>query len=330
MNTEVTYLGLNLKNPLIASASPMSSKVQHCLQLQESGIAAVVMHSLFEEQINHELNEVDAMLFHSKDSFAEALDFFPESSFENYETENYLSQLEILKAALDIPVIASLNGVSRGGWLKYAKEMELLGADALELNIYYPPSDAMLGAAEVEARYLEDVAAVKEACSLPFSVKIAPTFTSLPHFVKKLEAAGASGVTLFNRFYQPDIDLEALEWKSILYKSSPYDFSQMLRATAMLYGKSGLQISASGGVRSGLDIIKAVMSGATVVGAATVLYEKGPEHVDAMLKEALQWMEEKEYESFEQMRGSISFEKSPNPSALERANYVALLRRGWE
>jgi dihydroorotate dehydrogenase (fumarate) len=329
MNTQTQYLGLSLSSPLIASASPMSTQLQSCLKMQEQGVAAIVMHSLFEEQINDELNEVDKLLFHGKDSSSEALNYFPEGTFENYETDGYLTQLRILKTALDIPVIASLNGVSHGGWLKYAKELENEGADALELNIYYPVSDPSISAEMIEAMYLEDVAAVKEACDLPFAVKIAPNFTALPNFVNKLQEQGASAVTLFNRFYQPNIDLEALEWKSVLYHSSGYDFSQTLRAIAMLYGRTNLQLGASGGVQTGLDLIRAVMAGATVVGSATALYEHGVEHASVMLAQARQWMEENEYDSFDQMRGSISHLKSPNPSALERANYIELLRKGW-
>lgn len=328
MKTSIEYLGLTLKNPLIASASPFSSNIDACRRLEDNGISAIVMHSLFEEEINYELHEIDQMLFSHTDSFAEALSFFPDNEFENYETDNYLEELVKLKRSLDIPVIASLNGVSSGGWVNYAKALEKNGADALELNLYYPSDDVKHNALKIEIHYLEAIAAVKEACNLPFAIKIAPQFTSLPHFLKQAYDAGANGAVLFNRFYQPDIDLEALEWNSKLYESSTFDFAQMLRAVAMNYGKTGLQLSASGGVRSGTDIIKAVMAGAATVGAASVLYQKGTEYTSEMLKEATDWMTEREYESFDQMRGSISYTKAPNPSALERANYVKLLRHG--
>lgn len=325
MQLNVNYLGLELKTPLIVSASPFSNHVDKCLQMQDNGISAVVMHSLFEEQINQELHEVDTMLFSGKDSFAEALDFFPENEFENYEMDNYLAQLELLKEKLDIPVIASLNGVSSGGWLDYAKTLQDAGADALELNIYYPASNSLMDAAAIEARYIDNIKKVHEGITIPFAVKLSPFFTSLPHFVQEVEAAGADSLVLFNRFYQPDIDLENLEWKSVLYKSGPYDFSQTLRSIAYLYGQTKLQLSASGGVVGGEDIIKAVMAGATTVGMASALYDYGIGQARKALDEAVTWMEEREYESFDQMRGSISYQKAPNPAAFERANYVDLV-----
>jgi len=330
MQMQIEYLGLELKNPLIVSASPFSQHIDRCRELEDAGVAAIVMHSLFEEQINAELHEVDHMLFHGKEAFSEALDFFPESRFENYETENYVARLSALKMALDIPVIASLNGISSGGWVQYAQLLEGAGADALELNLYYPAHRAWTAAMEIEANYLEAIAAVRSHCSLPFAVKIAPMFTSLPFFLKAAEDAGASAAVMFNRFYQSDIDLEALEWTRRLYSSSAADFTAALRATAICYGQSGLQFCTGGGVREGKDIIKAVMAGASCAAAATVFYEHGAEHAAVMLNEARAWMQEREYESFTQMRGSISYAKAPNPSALERSNYVELLQQGDE
>jgi len=326
MKTEMEYLGLTLKNPLISSASPISSHTDQCKELEDHGIAAIVMHSLFEEEINHELHEVDHMLFHGKDSFAEALDFFPDNDFENYESDNYLKQLESLKSALDIPVIASLNGISSGGWVKYAKLLEEAGADALELNLYYPVNSADADASAIEKHYLEAISQVKAATGLKLAVKLSPEFTALPSFLRSTYQNGASAAVLFNRFYQPDIDLEELQWKSRLYQSSSVDLAKALRAAAINYGQSDLELSISGGVSCGSDIIKAVMAGASSVGVATALYEKGLAHAGVMLKEAEAWMSEKEYDSFDQMRGSISYKKSPNPAALERANYVRLLR----
>ena len=328
MQMSVTYLGLELKNPLIVSASPMSLHTDRCRSLEEHGAAAVVMHSLFEEQINAELHEIDHMLFHGKEAFSEALDFFPEGHFENYETENYLNRLHALKSALDIPVIASLNGVSNGGWVRYAKLLEEAGADALELNLYYPADRAWSGPEEIETRYLDAIAAVREHTALPFAVKLAPTFTALPHFLKRAEEAGASAAVLFNRFYHSDIDLEALEWTRKLYRSSPADLAAALRAIAVNYAQTGMQFCAGGGVSEGEDIVKAVMAGASAVAAATVFFERGEAHAAEMLASAREWMEKNEYISFEQMRGSISYAKAPNPSALERANYVELLQQG--
>jgi dihydroorotate dehydrogenase (fumarate) len=324
---DTNYLGLKLKNPLIASASSISSHLDQCKELEDHGIAAIVMHSLFEEEINYELNEIDHMLFNGKDSFAEALDFFPENNFENYESDNYLSELQQLKSSLDIPIIASLNGVSSGGWVKYAKILEDAGADALELNLHYPADSVNENTQAIEARYLHSIAEVKLNCNLKLAVKLSPYFTALPNFLELVHHKGASAAVLFNRFYQPDIDLEALEWRSKLYQSSSVDFAKALRAVAINYKQSGLDLSISGGVSSGEDIIKAVMAGASTVGVATALYERGLAHASVMLKEAETWMIEKEYDSFDQMRGAISYLKSPNPAALERANYVNLLRQ---
>ena len=323
---EIDYLGLNLKNPLIASASPISAHTDQCRELEDNGMAAIVMHSLFEEEINHELHEVDHMLFHGKDSFAEALDFFPNNDFENYESDNYLKQLEALKSALDIPVIASLNGISSGGWVKYAKLLEDSGADALELNLYYPVNSADEESLAIEKHYLDAISQVKAATGLNLAVKLSPDFTALPNFLRSAYQNGASAAVLFNRFYQPDIDLDALQWQSRLYQSSSVDLAKSLRAVAINYGQSDLELSISGGVSCGTDIIKAVMAGARSVGVASVLYEKDLSYAGVMLKEAEAWMIEKEYDSFDQMRGSISYAKSPNPAALERANYVSLLR----
>ncbi|WP_345987473.1 dihydroorotate dehydrogenase-like protein [Sulfurimonas sp. HSL1-2] len=330
MQMSVNYLGLELKNPLIVSASPMSLHTDRCRALEEHGVSAVVMHSLFEEQINAELHEIDHMLFHGKNAFSEALDFFPEGQFENYETENYVNRLRALKSALEIPVIASLNGVSSGGWTRYAKMLEEAGAAALELNLYYPADRAWIAPDQIEAHYLGAIAAVRKETTLPFAVKLAPAFTALPHFLKAAEEAGAAAAVLFNRFYHSDIDLEALEWSRKLYKSSPADFAAALRAVAVCYGQSGLQFCTGGGVTEGTDIVKAVMAGASTVAAATVFYERGEAHAAVMLEAAERWMTEHEYESFDQMRGAISYAKAPNPSALERANYVDLLRQGDE
>lgn len=326
MKMEIEYLGLKLKNPLISSASPVSSHTDQCRELEDHGIAAIVMHSLFEEEINHEMHEVDHMLFHGKDSFAEALDFFPNNDFENYESDNYLKQLETLKSALNIPIIASLNGVSSGGWVKYAKLLEDSGADALELNLYYPVNNADEDTLAIERHYLDAISQVKAATRLNLAVKLSPYFTALPNFLRSAHKSGASAAVLFNRFYQPDIDLEGLQWQSKLYQSSSVDLAKALRAVAINYGQSDLELSISGGVSCGTDIIKAVMAGARSVGVASVLYEKGLGHASVMLKEAEAWMVDKEYDSFDQMRGSISYAKSPNPAALERANYVGLLR----
>lgn len=327
MRTSVNYLGMELQSPLISSASPLSSSLEGCLKLQEAGVGAVTMHSLFEEEINSELHDVDAALFAKKESFSEALGFFPDMNFENYETENYFKQLRKLKSALDIPVIASLNGVSNGGWVKYAKELENEGADALEMNLYFPVTSSDMDSLSVEQLYVETVKAVCALVQIPVAVKISAYVTALPNLCHKLQEAGAQAVTLFNRFYQSDINLEALQWESTYYASSPYDFTRMLRSLAIVYGHESLQYCASGGVQSGEDIIKATMAGATVVSSATSLLREGGAKAKSMLDEAYEWMVKNEYESYDQMRGSISLLKAPNPSVLERYNYVRLLHR---
>lgn len=327
MKTSVNYLGLELQSPLISSASPISSSVALCQELEGAGVGAITMHSLFEEEINSELHEVDAALFAKKESFSEALGFFPQMEFENYETENYFKQLRALKTSLDIPVIASLNGVSSGGWVKYAQELEREGADALELNLYFPVTQNVHNSMQIEALYVETVKAVCALVNIPVAVKISAYVTALPHLCHALFDAGAKAVTLFNRFYQSDINLEALQWESTYYESSPYDFTRMLRSLAIVYGHEQLQYCASGGVQHGTDIIKATMAGATAVSSATTFLKEGALSAKRMLDEANTWMEQNEYESFDQMRGSISLQKAPNPSVLERYNYVRLLHR---
>jgi len=325
MQHGVEYLGLSLKNPLIASASPVSLHTDLCKELEKQGIAAVVMHSLFEEAVNNELHELDHMLFHGRDSFAEALRFFPEKSFESLETDHYLEKLTELKKELDIPVIASLNGVSTGGWVKYARYLEEAGADALELNLYYPADRAEESCESVEETYVQTVEAVHAVTKLPLAVKLSPYFTSMPHLLHRLEDAGADAAIFFNRFYLPDIDLENLRWTRQLYPSNETDLSRALRAAAINYGRSELQFCISGGVRRGTDIIKAVMAGATAVSVATVIKERGVSCVGEMLRDAAEWMEMNGYDSFERMRGAISYAKAPNPGALERADYIEIL-----
>ncbi len=326
MDLSTSYLGLSLRNPLIASASPLSDSVEHVRRMEESGIAAVVMQSLFEEQITHESLELDHYLSNGFHVFAEAENYFPD--FERLEVGPgpYLEHLHQLKEAVDIPVIGSLNGVTSGGWVEYAHKMEQAGADALELNIYYLPADPRKSGAELEAEYEALVRDVCEQVAIPVAVKLTPFFTSLPHVAERLVEAGAGGLVLFNRFYQPDLDIEALEVVPRLHLSTSRDLQLPLRWIGMLYGRLRADLALTGGVHTGNDMLKALMAGASVTMAASELLAHGIARAKGMLNEMVLWMEEHEYESVAQMQGSMSLRAMADPAAFERANYMKVLR----
>ena len=320
-------MGLKLKNPLVPSASPLSTSVDKAKQLEDAGASAIVMYSLFEEQITHESEELDTFLMQGAESYAEAMGYFPEpEKFHNVEAEEYLEQVASLKQSLDIPIIGSLNGVSAGGWMKYAKKIEEAGADALELNIYYIPTDPAMTAATVEAMYIEDLKTVKEQVSIPVSVKLGPFFSAPANMAKKLDEAGADALVLFNRLYQPDIDLEELEVVNDLQFSTPYELRLPLRWLAILHGHLNASLAATTGIHSAQDVLKAVMAGADVTQMASVLLEKGPSYLETILKDLQKWMEEHEYESIEQMKGSMSYKSIAQPAAYTRANYMKTLQ----
>ena len=320
-------MGLKLKNPLVPSASPLSSGIEKAKQLEDAGASAIVMYSLFEEQITHESEELDTFLMQGAESYAEAMGYFPEpEKFHNVEAEEYLEQVASLKQSLDIPIIGSLNGVSAGGWMKYAKKIEEAGADALELNIYYIPTDPAMTAATVEAMYIEDLKTVKEQVSIPVSVKLGPFFSAPANMAKKLDEAGADALVLFNRLYQPDIDLEELEVVNDLQFSTPYELRLPLRWLAILYGHLNASLAATTGIHSAQDVLKAVMAGADVTQMASVLLEKSPSYLGTILKDLQKWMEEHEYESIEQMKGSMSYKSIAQPAAYTRANYMKTLQ----
>ena len=320
-----TYLGLNLKNPLVASASPLSKKVETARRLEEAGIAAIVMYSLFEEQIIHESLELDYYLTRGSDSFAEAMSYLPDGGMYSIGPEKYLNQLAGLKKALKIPVIGSLNGVSKGGWTHYAKQIQDAGADALELNLYFIPTDLDLTAQELENAQVELVAEVKSAISIPLAVKLSPFITALPNFTRRIVEAGASGLVLFNRFYQPDFDLDTLEIVHSLDLSTSIDMRLPLRWVSILYGKVNADFALTSGVHTYKDVLKSMMAGAKVSMMASHLLHNSEQAVPIMLRELEIWMKEREYISIKQMQGSMSQKSVKEPAAFERANYMKVL-----
>ena len=327
MNLETTYLGLTLKNPLVPSASPLSSEVDNVKKMEDAGASAVVMYSLFEEQINAENRALDHYLTSSQDSYAEALSYFPEpEEYHNLHAEDYLEQIVSLKKAVDIPIIASINGVSEGGWRSYAKRMQEAGADAIELNVYYIAGDPTLTSADVEQMYINDLKAVKEAVTIPVSVKLSPYFSAFGNMAVQLEEAGADGLVLFNRFYQPDIDLENLDVQPSLELSSTFEKRLPLRWIAMLRPHLKGSIAATTGIHTAKDVIKMVLAGADVAMMASVLLYSGPGILQQIQKEMTEWMEEKEYSSLEEMKGAMSSASVADPSAFERANYIKILQ----
>ena len=325
LDLSTTYLGLQLKNPLVASASPLTKKIDSARRIEDAGAAALVMHSLFEEQITHESNELDHYLSRGTESYSEALSYFPDLDFYNLGPEVYLEQLNLIKQMVDIPIIGSLNGISSGGWIDYARKIEQAGADALELNLYYLPTDIDLTSTELEQTYLTLVQDIRATIHIPIAVKLSPFFSALPNMAKRLVAAGANGLVLFNRFYQPDIDLEQLEVVPDIKLSSSHELRLPLRWIAILYGRIDADFALTSGVHSARDILKAVMAGANVAMMTSELLAHGIGRISTILEELRRWMEEYEYESIEQMRGSMSQLNVAEPAAFERANYMKAL-----
>ncbi len=324
MKTQTTYLGLSLRNPLVPSAGPLTTEVDTIKRLEDAGAGAVVLHSLFEEQIVHEAQEIDHHLAQGE-SFAEALSFFPTPDEFRLGPDEYLELISKAKAAVDIPVMASLNGATVGGWVEYARRIEQAGADALELNIYYVATDFDLSGADVEQRYVDILKATRADLSIPVAVKLSPFFSATAALAKRLAEAGADGLVLFNRFYQPDIDLEQLEIVPNLTLSSPFEMRLPLRWIAILYGRVDCSLAATSGVATGYDVLKLLMAGADVTQVCSVLLRMGPQHLRTMLAEMTTWMQEHEYESVEQLKGSMSQKSVADPAAFERANYMRTL-----
>lgn len=325
MRLKTTYMGLELKNPLVPSASPMSREVDTVKKLEDAGAPAIIMYSLFEEQIHHEANELDHFLSHGTDSFAEALSYFPEPEDFSRGPDEYLEHLQKLKGALDIPVIASLNGISIGGWIDYAHKMETAGADGLELNVYYLPTDLKRTSESVENLYVEILKAVKGKVHIPVSMKLSPYFSSLPAFAKRLVDNGVDALALFNRFYQPDIDLENLEIEPSVILSSSDELRLPLRWIAVLSASLHVNLGATTGVHTAEDAIKLLMVGADATMMCSALLKNGPGHITQVLNDVIAWLDEHEYESVEQLKGSMNYRNIADPEALMRANYMKVL-----
>jgi dihydroorotate dehydrogenase (fumarate) len=309
MDLSTTYLGLSLKNPLVPSAGPLTGELDSLRRLEDAGAAAVVLPSLFEEQIEHEA----------------ALHYFPASGEFRVGPEEYLELVSRARAALEIPVLASLNGVTDGGWVEYARLIENAGADGLELNLYYVAASPELSGRDVEERYLTVLKHVKSAVDIPVAVKLGPFFSSLANMACRLDGAGAAGLVLFNRFYQPDIDLETLEVVPNLLLSTPQEMRLPLRWIAILHGRLHASLAATTGVASAADALKLILVGADAVQLCSVLLRRGPQELATILAGMETWMAEKEYESVAQMKGSMSQKSCPHPAAYERANYMKVL-----
>ncbi len=325
MDIRTDYLGLSLKNPIIPSASPLSHSVDTVRQLEEAGAAAIVMYSLFEEEILDEEQALSRFLRHQDIGDPEASSYRPVPAAFKSAVERYLDQVALLKAAVEIPVIASLNGVTRGGWIHYGKDLQEAGADALELNVYHIATDPTESAAEVEKRYLDFLEDLIRQVTIPVAVKIGPQFSALPHFVKRLEGAGAAGVVMFNRFYHPNINLETREVVPSMMLSTSAESLSAMRWIGILRNHIQLSLCATGGIHTAEDVIKMVLAGADATQVCSVLLQRGPNYIATMLSELTDWMEQNEYNSLAEMKGSISQKKAINPAAFEHANYLHVL-----
>lgn len=327
MNLETTYLGMKLKNPIVPSASPLSAHVDNVKRMEDMGASAVVLYSLFEEQIERENRALDHFLTTTGESYAEAISYFPEpEEFNNVEAEEYLEHIRTLKETVDIPIISSLNGVSKGGWMSFAKKMEEAGADAIELNIYYIAVDPNRTSSSIEEMYYDDVRTVKRSVNIPVSIKLSPYFTAFANMAKMLQRAGADGLVLFNRFYQPDIDLENLEVLPSLELSHSFEKRLPLRWIAMLRPHLKCSLAATTGIHTPEDVIKMILAGADVTMTTSLLLKKGIGEVRTLIDGLQMWMEEKEYESVKQMKGAMSSASVAEPAAFERANYLRILQ----
>jgi dihydroorotate dehydrogenase (fumarate) len=325
MDLTTEYLGLTLKNPIVASSSPLSHTVDGIKRLEDAGASAIVMYSLFEEQITVESFYLDYYLSHGTDSFPESLSYFPEISTYNIGPDEYIKLIRAAKESVEIPIIGSLNGISTGGWTDYACLIEEAGADALELNVYYIPTSIYMTGVEVEYIYTDILSEVKQAVSIPVAMKLSPYFSSTAHLAHRLWEEGADGLVLFNRFYQPDFDLEKLEVVPRLVLSSSEELRLPLRWVAILFGHFQLDLAITSGVHTYQDVLKALMAGANVAMMASELLHNGLGRISEILIEMHQWMEEHEYSSVRQMIGSMSQRHVAEPAAFERANYMKTL-----
>ncbi|HZS07488.1 MAG TPA: dihydroorotate dehydrogenase-like protein [Blastocatellia bacterium] len=325
MDLRTTYLGLDLRTPLVVSASPLSEELDNIRRMEDAGASAVVLYSLFEEELVHERRELEHYLTHGTESYAEALTYFPEPAQLHHEPEGYLDHIRRAKEAVDIPIIASLNGVSFGGWTSYSREIEQAGADALELNIYSIPTDMHLSGTWVEQSYLNILESVKSRVGIPVAVKLSPFFSNLANMAGWLDQAGANGLVLFNRFYQPDINPETLEVRPNIILSTPHALRLPMRWIAILYGRVKCSLAATSGIHTAQDVLKMLMAGASVTQLCSVLYRHGIGHIRVIERELREWMTGHEYESVTQLLGSMSQIHCANPGEFERAQYIRAL-----
>jgi dihydroorotate dehydrogenase (fumarate) len=325
VDLKTNYLGLSLKNPLVASASPLSKKVETAVELEKAGVAAIVMYSLFEEQIIQESLKLDRDLSRGTYSFSEALDFIPDYGTYSIGPEKYLEQLTNVKQAVNIPVIGSLNGVTSGGWVDYAQKIEQAGADALELNLYDLATDPDVTSSQLEEAHIYLVSDIRKQVNIPIAIKLSPFYTALPNFARQLTEVGADGLVLFNRFYQPDFDLEELEVVPNLVLSNSHELRLPLRWIAILYGQLQADFALTSGLHNAEDLLKSIMAGASVAMTASELLLNGIERISVILADLQTWMEEHEYESVSQMKGSMSQKAVDKPDTFERANYMKVL-----
>jgi len=326
MDLSTSYMGLKLKNPIVPSASPLSERAYNIRWMEDSGAGAVVMYSLFEEQIKGESVQLDHFLTYGSESTAEALSYYPDIEQYNVGPDEYLERIRHATETVDIPIIGSLNGVSSGGWVEYAREIEQAGASALELNVYYIPTDTAMPAETVEQMYLDVVASVKRTVKIPVAVKVGPFFSSPPNMAMRLSNAGADALVLFNRFYQPDFDLENLEVVPHLVLSGSHELLLPLRWVAILHGRVPVDFAITSGVHTEFDVLKCMMAGANVAMMASELLEKGIGRIGDILHAMVRWMEEHGYDSIEMMQGSMSQRHVAEPAAFERANYMKVLQ----
>jgi dihydroorotate dehydrogenase (fumarate) len=326
MDLTTTYMGLKLKHPLVASASPFTHSLDGFRQLEDAGIAAIVMHSLFEEQIVGEENELDFLTTQGTESFAEALSYFPRPDHFVLGPEEYLGLISEAKKAVKVPVIASLNGVTTGGWVEYARKIQQAGADALELNVYYLATDPFQPGEVVERNYVEVLKTVRSQVRIPVAVKVSPFFSNLANMARRLDEAGANGLVLFNRFYQPDLDLENLAVWPHVELSTSAEMRLPLRWIGILYGRAKCSLAATTGIHTTEDVIKVVMAGADAAMLCSTLYHNGTNHVATLLKGVERWMKEHEYSSISEMKGTLSQRSVAEPAAYERANYMKTIQ----
>jgi dihydroorotate dehydrogenase (fumarate) len=325
MDLATHYLGLKLRTPLVVAASPLSEEIDGIRRMEDAGASAVVLYSLFEEQLRQDRLELNQRMEQGTFSSPEALTYFPEPEEYHLGPEEYLKHIANAKEAVRIPIIANLNGSSPGGWTSYAKQIQEAGADALELNIYYIPTDMNLSGAEVEQTYLDILKSVKAAVTIPVAVKLSPFFSNFANMAKRLDVAGADGLVLFNRFYQPDIELDTLEVKPNILLSTPMAMRVPLRWIALLYDRVRANLAATSGIHRASDALKMLMAGADVTMLCSVLIRHGVQHIKVIERDMAAWMDEHEYLSVQQLRGSLSQKNSANPSAFERAQYMKAL-----